>query len=52
MKMIIENASTVLKKVDNGFLVIKSRFNDLTLGEVYTESFVSVYIRKNNAVII
>jgi hypothetical protein len=52
MKKIIESANTVFKKADQGFLVIKSRYGDLSEGEIHTEDFVSVYVRENSAVII
>jgi hypothetical protein len=52
MKKIIENANTVFKKEDQGFLVVKSRHGDLSVGEFHTEDFVSVYVRENNTLII
>lgn len=52
MKKIIENANVVFEKVNGGFIVIKSRHGDLVEEKVYTENFVSHYIRENSAVII
>lgn len=49
---IIESASTVFKKVDRGYFVVKSKHGDLTRGRVYAEDFVIAYIRENSAVIV